>query len=81
MYEAMMKSALEQAVKKAGSQTKLAEICDAAVSGRVIRQGHVWAWLNKQGRLPAEFCLAVESATGISRHRLRPDVFGPELAA
>jgi DNA-binding transcriptional regulator YdaS (Cro superfamily) len=31
--------------------------------------------------LPAEFCLAVEDATGVSRHRLRPDIFGPGKAA
>ena len=73
-----MKEALQEAVRKARGQTGLARICDAAAEARDIRQGHVWGWLHKQGRLPAEFCLVVEEATGISRHRLRPDIFGPE---
>lgn len=34
-----------------------------------------WAVRNKP---PAERCLAIEAATGISRYRLRPDVYGPE---
>lgn len=34
-------------------------------------------------KVPAERCLAVEEATGISRYELRPDIFGqaPESAA
>jgi DNA-binding transcriptional regulator YdaS (Cro superfamily) len=31
----------------------------------------------KRGKIPAERVLAVEAATGISRHELRPDIFGP----
>lgn len=30
----------------------------------------------RSGRVPAERCVAVEQITGISRHILRPDVFG-----
>lgn len=43
---------------------------------RPIKQGHVWAWLNRDGALPPEFVLTVERLTGVSRHELRPDVFG-----
>jgi DNA-binding transcriptional regulator YdaS (Cro superfamily) len=28
-------------------------------------------------QIPADKVLAVEAASGISRHRLRPDIFGP----
>jgi DNA-binding transcriptional regulator YdaS (Cro superfamily) len=31
----------------------------------------------KWRRVPAERCLDVEHATGISRHDLRPDIYGP----
>ena len=30
----------------------------------------------RTGRVPAERCVAVEKITGVSRHILRPDVFG-----
>lgn len=33
-----------------------------------------------RGRAPAEYVLAIERATGISRHDLRPDVFDPAPA-
>lgn len=36
-----------------------------------------WA---RTGRIAAEHVLSVESKTGISRHVLRPDVFGPPTA-
>ena len=29
-------------------------------------------------RVPAEHVLTLERVTGISRHRMRPDVYGPE---
>lgn len=29
--------------------------------------------------VPANRAIAVETITGVSRHKLRPDVFGPEL--
>lgn len=36
----------------------------------------IHSWI-KAGKVPATRVLAVEAATGISRHELRPDVFGP----
>lgn len=38
-----------------------------------LRPGTISQW----HRVPAERVAAVEEATGISRHELRPDVFGP----
>lgn len=63
--------ALKQAVRSIGSQS---------ATGRLlgVSQAAVWGWLNDKGLLPAEHVLAVERETGISRHRLRPDVYGPE---
>ena len=36
----------------------------------------------KTGRIPAEFAIAIEEATGIPRNRIRPDLYplgGPDL--
>lgn len=33
--------------------------------------------LNKWRKVPPERCLEVERITGVSRHTLRPDVYGP----
>ncbi|MBK8752402.1 MAG: helix-turn-helix domain-containing protein [Candidatus Competibacteraceae bacterium] len=59
--------ALQSAVLRAGGQTHLAKAIG-------LKQGHIWFWL-KRGRIPAERVLAVEAATGISRHELRPDIY------
>jgi DNA-binding transcriptional regulator YdaS (Cro superfamily) len=69
-------NALERAIEIIGGQTAL-----ASALGDPIKQGHVWYWLKqKGGEVPAEHCLAIEQATGVSRHDLRPDVFGPAPA-
>jgi DNA-binding transcriptional regulator YdaS (Cro superfamily) len=44
-----------------------------ALGGAVTPQAvHKWK------RVPPEHVLALEAATGVSRYRQRPDVFGPE---
>ncbi len=63
----MNATAIEIAVKRAGSQSELARRIG-------VRQGYIWKWL-KSGRIPAERVLAVEAATGISRSELRPDIY------
>jgi DNA-binding transcriptional regulator YdaS (Cro superfamily) len=42
-----------------------------------VSQPTVWRWINqsKSRRLPAEYVLRVEAATGVSRHLLRPDIY------
>lgn len=53
------------------NQSELARICGVA-------QPTVWGWINTgRGFLPPEYALKVEAALGVSRHELRPDVFGP----
>lgn len=66
-----MIEALEKAVRLAGGQAALAKKIG-------VRQQHVWNWLNRDGRAPADKVLAIEAAVGlaVSRHDLRPDVFG-----
>lgn len=70
--------ALKKAIECVGGQSALAR----AIGGKV-KQAHVWYWLNEGGaQVPAEHCIAIEEATAgkVSRHELRPDVFGPKPA-
>lgn len=60
--------ALGRAIDKAGSQAELARVC--AVSSTAV-----WKWVRTAKRVPAEYALAIESATGVSRHELRPDIY------
>lgn len=62
-------SALDRAVQSAGSQQALAQLLG-------IKPPSVSGWYDRR-RVPAERCIAIEKATGVSRHQLRPDVFGP----
>jgi len=61
--------ALNKAIENAGSQNAIAAhfgIFPAAVT----------QW--KRAGVPAERVLGLEQLTGVSRHDLRPDVFGPK---
>jgi DNA-binding transcriptional regulator YdaS (Cro superfamily) len=72
-------NALQRAADIVGGQTAL-----ASAIGPPIKQGHVWYWLNqRRGKVPAEHCAAIEQATDgkVTRHDLRPDIFGPAPAA
>lgn len=53
--------ALERAVTIAGGQTALGRACGK-------KQQHVWKWLNVSKCVPTGDVLAVEVATGVSRH-------------
>ncbi len=72
LYHARMNklSALKKAVRLVGGQTALAKTVD-------VKQGHVWWWLNKSGKAPAEKCIGIERATNgaVTRHELRPDIY------
>lgn len=67
-------SALRRAIDSAGSQVALASGL-AAETGRPVRQGHIWAWLHRSNRVPAEYVLPIERLYGVSRHDLRPDLY------
>ncbi len=72
--ESSIETPLAEAVRKVGSQSAFA---------RLIRkdQSTVWEWLDKNKPLPAEHVLAVEAATGVSRHDLRPDIYPRDSVA
>jgi DNA-binding transcriptional regulator YdaS (Cro superfamily) len=58
---------IDEAFEKAGSASELARKLGVTPSA-------VLQW----DKIPPSRALGVEAATGISRHRLRPDVYGPE---
>lgn len=60
---------LDEAIFRAGNQASLASCLG-------VTQQTISYWRTK-GRVPAEYVAKVEAATGISRHDLRPDIFGP----
>lgn len=60
---------LEAAIKAVGTQQALADALG-------IRSASISEW-KARGRIPAERVLDVETVTGVSRHALRPDIFGP----
>ena len=60
---------IEAAIKAAGTQQALADKLG-------IKSASISEW-KARGRVPAERVAAIEAATGVSRHDLRPDVFGP----
>jgi DNA-binding transcriptional regulator YdaS (Cro superfamily) len=66
-YEALL-----AAVEAAGSQSALARICG-------VGQPAVWKWIQSSKRVPAEHVLAIEAATGVSRHILRPDIYPVDM--
>ena len=50
-----------------------------ALAGKVgVTQQSISYWV-KKGQVPAEMALAVERATGVPRHVLRPDLFDAPL--
>lgn len=60
--------ALERAIERVGSQRSLARLLN-------ISQQSVSGWVKRGSPLPPKHVLAVETATGISRHDLRPDIY------
>lgn len=42
-----------------------------------VFQSSVSQWANGTSKVPAERVLEIEGITGVSRHALRPDIFGP----
>lgn len=61
-------AALQRAVSIIGSQPKTATLLG-------VSQAAVSKWVRLGKLLPAGHVLAVEAATGISRHDLRPDIY------
>lgn len=70
------RQALERAVDLAGGQADLGKRIG-------VKQQNVWSWINRSGKAPAEYALAIERAVEgkITAHQLRPDVFAADVAA
>lgn len=66
----MSTSALERAIKIAGGQRALATACG-------VKQGHIWNWLNRDKKVPADLVIPVARATDyqVTPHQLRPDIY------
>ena len=71
--------ALKKAIEVAGSQAELSR--RIAKHDKPIKQQHVWNWVNRDEKVPAEVVLAIEAETGVSRHDLRPDIYPRENVA
>lgn len=74
-----MKAAFQQAIVAAKGQSNLAR--ELTKAGRPFSQQLISHHLKTSGKCPAELVLAVEAITGVSRHELRPDVFGEVACA
>ena len=55
-------------------------VTDAAKAAGVTPA--MWSrWENKKRPIPAERAVKIEGAIGVSRHDMRPDIFGPKPGA
>lgn len=64
-------NAIATAIEKLGSgQAGVARLL--GVTPQAVNQ-----WVSNNRPVPARHVLTIERATGVSRHSLRPDVFGP----
>lgn len=60
--------ALARAVDLIGGQAALARLLK-------VSQPSVFGWIKRGKGLPADHALAVEAATGVSKHDLRPNIY------
>ena len=70
------KTALLSAIALCGGQAALARLLSAALGAKISQQ-RIWNAAHRDQSLPAEWCLAIENATGgkVTRHALRPDLY------
>lgn len=68
--------ALREAKDLIGSESAMADVVG-------VKQPSVNYILNSGKKVPAEWCISIEEATGgkITRHQLRPDLYPVEAAA
>ena len=67
--EATLDTPLAESVRKVGSQSAFARLVGKS-------QSSVHTLMREGKPLWAEAVLKIEAATGVSRHRLRPDIYG-----
>jgi DNA-binding transcriptional regulator YdaS (Cro superfamily) len=68
VVESRQLESLKRAVQIYGSQS-------ATARGLGVSQAAVWKWCHGKVALPPQHVLAVEAATGVSKHDLRPDIY------
>jgi len=70
-YYYMNTTALKKAIDITGSQAALGQLIGSP-------QSTITTWLNRDKKVPAERCLAIQEATQgkVTVNDLRPDVFG-----
>jgi|HigsolmetaAR204D_1030405.scaffolds.fasta_scaffold00993_14 Uncharacterized protein conserved in bacteria, prophage-related len=61
---------LKPLIEQAGSQAEFARRIGAAPA-------LVWQWLDGRRPVSPKFAREIEAKFGLSRHDLRPDIFGP----
>jgi len=71
------KTALRRAIKVAGGQSSLARKIGGK-TGRNLRQGNIWAWLNRTKQVPPEIAVHIEIITNecgeiVTRKELCPN--------
>lgn len=73
--------ALQRAIDLLGSQAELARAISS--DENPIKQQHIWNWINRDKKIPAEAAIPIETATKgrVSRHELRPDIYPKERVA
>lgn len=73
--------ALRRAVEAVEGQTALARLLSEK-TGKNVKQAHVWNWLFRDKRTPAEFAFPIEQVTGgkVKRYEIRPDLYPQETA-
>lgn len=71
MKQTAMQKAIKRAADRAGGQSALGRLIG-------VSRAQVWAWIHRDGKCWPHKAIAIEAATGVSRHELRPDVFGPK---
>lgn len=79
MPQSQMTTAFESAVHLAGGQSELSR--KLKTKGLDFSQQRLWHHLRVKGACPAELVMAIEELTGVSRHDLRPDVFGSSMSS
>ena len=65
-----METSIQTAIRAAGGQKSLATLLG-------VHQALISQWATARRPVAAHHVLGIEKATGVSRHDLRPDVFGP----
>lgn len=69
-----VQEALTEAINSAGGQSELARRL-SDISGRKVKQQQVWNWLHREKRPPVKQSQFIERITGVTKERLRPDIF------